>query len=95
MNHSKKFSNSPLLKKAEHCESFWKRLRGFMFRGDLKTGDSLFFPECNSIHTFFVKKPLKIIFLDEALVPVREIKTLPPRRFAFCKKAKHVLEIVV
>ena len=90
----KAYLDSPILKDAAICQSFFKRLAGFMFRRNLRPGEAIFFPNCWAIHTFFVKKPLRIVFLDREMNTLREIKRLKAWRFAYLPGAKHVLEIV-
>ena len=45
------------------CDSFFKRLKGFMFTK--KIDKILCFPNCNSIHTFFMFKNIDIIMTDK------------------------------
>jgi uncharacterized protein len=76
------------------CRTFFERLRGFLFRKTLRRGEMLFFPRCNSVHTFFMIKELHVLFLDDNMNVVREIKLLKPFRVAYGSGAKSVLEIV-
>ena len=45
------------------CNTFFTRLRGFMFRD--KIDYALLFNRCNSIHTFFMKKNIDVIMCDK------------------------------
>ena len=45
------------------CNSFFKRLKGFMFTK--KIDKILCFPKCNSVHTFFMFKSIDIIMTDK------------------------------
>lgn len=45
------------------CKSFLSRLKGFMFTN--KINKILCFPNCNSIHTFFMFKSIDIIMTDK------------------------------
>ena len=76
------------------CRTFFIRLRGLLFKPGLKKGEGLYFPDCHSIHTFFMTRSLDIFFLDEKLNLVREIRGLKPWRMAWEPRAHHVLEIV-
>jgi uncharacterized protein len=75
------------------CDTFFKRLRGFLFRKNLREGDALFFPRCNAVHSFFMTRTLHVYFLDKQLKVVRE-QELKPWRMAVCLSARHVLEVV-
>lgn len=45
------------------CNSFFSRLRGFMFFKDID--HALLFKRCNSIHTFFMRRNIDVIFCDK------------------------------
>lgn len=70
---------------AEEARTFIERLRGLMFRGRLGEEEGLlirFMPglwSC-SIHTFFMRFPIDLVFLDGA-GRVVDLKTLRPWRF--------------
>lgn len=44
------------------CINFKDRLLGLMFKKEITEG--YLFPKCNSIHTFFMKKPIDVIMTD-------------------------------
>ncbi len=46
-----------------YCKSFLSRLKGFMFKKNIDK--CLIFPKCNSIHTFFMLKPIDVIMTDK------------------------------
>lgn len=75
------------------CRTFFHRLRGLMFRFNLKPGEAAFFPECRAIHTIGMFSDLNVIFLDSEMRTVKEVRRLKPFRVAFSLKARHVLEI--
>ena len=60
-------------------------------RGQVGTG--LLIPRCSSVHTLGMRFALDLYFLDGrgAVVAVR--RAVPPRRFAFCRRASAVLEL--
>ena len=45
------------------CNSFFSRLKGFMFEKNIKK--ALLFKHCNSIHTFFMYKNIDVIMCDK------------------------------
>lgn len=82
---------------AEQCElarTFWSRGRGLMGRSGLQQGGGLLiYPEW-SIHTFFMRFPIDVLFLDrnDYVVGLRE--AMPPSRpFAGAWGARSVLEL--
>ena len=45
------------------CTNFYTRLKGFMFTKNINR--SLLFNHCNSIHTFFMKENIDVIFCNK------------------------------
>jgi len=68
------------------------RLRGLLGSRELLEEEGLFFPKCNSIHTFFMSFPIDAVFLKKGGI-VRIIESLKPGRILFCSEADSVLEI--
>jgi hypothetical protein len=82
---------------AEHCElanTFVSRLRGLMGRAALEPGQALLIYPENSIHMFFMRFPIDVLFLDrdDCVVALRE--AMPPNRsFASKWGARSTLEL--
>jgi len=68
------------------------RTRGLLGRRALPEGEGLAFRE-KSIHMFFMRMSLDIIFCDGGLEIVRIVRELPPCRLAACRRARYVLEV--
>ncbi|MEH6992584.1 DUF192 domain-containing protein [Neobacillus drentensis] len=47
------------------ADSFFKRLKGLMFRKDPINDEGLWIVPCNAVHMFFMKFPLDIVLLNE------------------------------
>ena len=45
------------------CRNIFDRFKGLMFKKNISYG--LCFPKCNSIHTFFMSKPIDVIMTDK------------------------------
>lgn len=84
-----------ICKKCILAETFFDRAKGLMFGDTLPLGsDGMIINPCNSIHTFFMKFNLHIIFLNSENKVVKVIKNLPPWRITrIYFSAKKVLEI--
>ena len=61
-------------------------------RRELAPGEGLAFRE-KSIHMFFMRMSLDIVFCDEDLRVVKVVPDLAPWRMAACAQARYVLEI--
>lgn len=57
------------------ADRFSKRLLGYMFR---KTPhhEAILFEHCNSIHTFFMKFPIDVLFLDHKYQVIKQYEAL-------------------
>lgn len=52
----------------------------------------LLIPRCRSVHTFGMRRPLDVVFLDGRGRIVRIATAVPPRRIAWCAGAAAVIE---
>jgi len=53
---------------------------------------ALHIPKCWSVHTFTMRFPLDLIWLDKAGEVVRVDSNVPPRRLRTCVRARSVVE---
>ena len=60
------------------AKSFFKRLFGLMGKKNIDFG--ILFPKCNSIHTFFMKKNIDIVGLDENNEVIYKYENLPKNK---------------
>jgi uncharacterized protein len=68
------------------------RTKGLLGRRSLPAGEGLAFRE-KSIHMFFMRMPLDIVFCDSDMRIVRIVHDLAPWRLAGCRRARYVLEV--
>ena len=82
----------------EHCElaqSFWTKLRGLMGRASLPAGEGMLFRPAGSIHMFFMRFPIDVVFCDGDLRVVKVVRDLKPWRMAAARGAKVTIELAV
>lgn len=83
-----------LADRALEARSFFARFKGLMGRKDFPFGEGLWIIPCNSIHTFFMRLPIDVLFLDSGLTVVKAFPALRPwRATSVYFKAKSVLEL--
>jgi uncharacterized membrane protein (UPF0127 family) len=68
------------------------RLLGLAWLDEVPIGCALLFPRCRCIHTFGMRFPIDVDFLDSDGRVLRRIDELGPRRVAWCRRAAAVLE---
>lgn len=81
-----------LFDRLRFARSLGTRTRGLLGRRSLPEGEGLAFRE-KSIHMFFMRMSLDIVFCDADMQVVRVVHALPPWRMAACRRARYVLEI--
>jgi uncharacterized protein len=69
------------------------RLRGLLGRAGLEQGEGLLLRPASSVHTFFMRFPIDVVFLDRALVVLGIADSVDPWRAASRRGAKAVLEL--
>jgi len=69
------------------------RMRGLLGRRRLDPGEGLLLEPAGSIHTFFMRFPIDVVFLDREQRVVRVASSVAPWRAAAARKARAVLEL--
>ena len=80
----------------ERCavaDTFWTRFRGLMGRRQLPSGEGMLFRPGGSVHMFFMRIPLDVVFCDSDLRVVGVAANLRPWRVAGRRGAKLTLEL--
>ncbi len=71
-----------------------ERMRGLLDRNKLDPGAALVISPCNSVHMFFMKFAIDVLFLNSEGVVVRAIEDLRPWRLTRVYfTAKHTVEL--
>ena len=65
---------------AEIASSLFPRMKGLLGRSALPKGQALVIASCNCVHTFFMRFPIDLIFLDKSNRAVKVIHSLKPFR---------------
>ncbi|HEX6026477.1 MAG TPA: DUF192 domain-containing protein [Solirubrobacter sp.] len=68
------------------------RMKGLAKLDDMPETTALHIPRCRSVHTFTMRFPLDLIWLDKAGRVVRVDPNVPPRRLKSCLRARSVIE---
>ena len=83
----------PLCTNCMIADNPWRRLRGLLGRRSLAAGEGLLLRPSPSIHTWFMRFAIDVVFLDRDLRVLRVVDSLRPWRFAGCRGASAVLEL--
>ena len=86
--------NTILAEDIYFADTPFKRLKGLLGRKNLNRGEALIIKPCNSIHTFFMRFPIDVLFLDRNNQAVQIIPSLKPFRLTrIYFKANLVIEL--
>jgi hypothetical protein len=78
----------------EVAETLWTRFLGLMFRRELPAGHGLAIRQCNSIHMFFMRFALDVVFVDADGRVVRILSSIRPwRASSLVRGAKAAIEL--
>ena len=74
------------------AKSWWARLRGLAWRRQPPDGWALLFPRCRSVHTFGMRFPIDVVFLDRHGWPIAIRRGVRPGRIVRRGRAAAVIE---
>ncbi len=82
-----------LAEAAEIADTSRKRRVGLLKHERLNPGEGLWIVPCESVHTFFMKFPIDLVYLDRKK-RVRKVRhAVPPWRLSACLRAHSVVEL--
>ena len=75
LRNSKELSNNVPV-----ANSLLKRMKGLLGKNEMQTGEALWVKPCMSVHTFFMKFPIDVVFLNKKNRVIAAIEHLQPNR---------------
>jgi len=82
-------------RRIELAAGYWSRLRGLQLRAELPAGRALLLVPSGSIHTFFMRFAIDVVFLDRAGQVVGVRQQVRPWRVVLAPRRTHaVLELM-
>lgn len=89
-----KNNNKLLASKVIIADTFITRFKGLMLKKNLEEDAAMLIHPCNSVHTFFMKFPLDIIFISKEYEVIYVMENmLPGKTSSFIRKSMGVLEL--
>jgi uncharacterized protein len=77
------------------ADTFWSRFMGLMGKKSVPPGEGLLITPCDSIHMFFMKFAIDVLFLDKNYKIVKIVRGLKPRKFVgTVRNAFQVVELL-
>jgi len=85
--------HSLLATQLEVADSASKRSKGLLGRKLLAPGEGMWIVPCESVHTFAMKFPIDLVYLDRNLRIKKVRNAVPPWRLSACLSAHSILEL--
>jgi hypothetical protein len=85
--------NTVLAHAAEVADTSAKRRTGLLKHEKLEPGEGLWIVPCESVHTFFMKFPIDLVYLDRHHKVRKVSNAVRPWRLSACLLAHSVLEL--
>ncbi|HLG18201.1 MAG TPA: DUF192 domain-containing protein [Bdellovibrionota bacterium] len=83
-----------LADRVEQANRLWPRMKGLLGRSNLPEGHGLWISHCNSIHTWFMRFPIDVVFVSSDQRVVRLLEQVSPFRMTRPSlSARSVLEL--
>ena len=77
----------------EVADTSRKRRVGLLKHERLDAGEGLWITPCESVHTFFMKFAIDLVYLDRAHKVRKVCRAVPPWRASICLSAHSILEL--
>jgi len=71
----------------------WERLRGLLARPPLAHAHAPLLDPCASVHTFFMRYPIDVVYLDRDFVATKLVLALKPWRMSAARGSSMTLEL--
>lgn len=75
------------------ADSFLTRAAGLLFSPSPESGQGLLITHCASVHMFFMRYAIDVVFIDAAGRILKLCPALKPWSMAACRQARHVIEL--
>lgn len=83
-----------LVKEVLLADSFYYRLKGLMGKKELKENEGLCLKPCKSVHTFFMKFNIDVLFVDNNDVVCGIVENLRPWQVSsYYRTSRYVIEL--
>jgi len=82
-----------LSNRCRFANSFWKRLVGLLDHKAMAEGEGLLLDHCQGIHTFGMRFPIDVLYLDKDFHVLQTVTNLRPFRASLLRTTAFVLEL--
>lgn len=87
------YADLPVGMGLREARSLRSRLVGLALLRHMDGDDALLIRRCRSVHTFGMRFPIDVVFVDRDCRVLRVVRDLAPRRIASCRHAAAAIEV--
>jgi uncharacterized membrane protein (UPF0127 family) len=87
-------NNKKIIDHLKIANKFFTRIKGLLGKRSMNKECCLFIPNCNSVHTFFMKFSIDIVMTDSDFRVVCVKECVRPFKIIICLKASHTFEFI-
>lgn len=88
-----KTNNSCIASNAIVAKTFFQRLIGLISRDSISAEEALIFYGVSSIHMFFMRFPIDVLYLDKEMKVLKIKHSLLPWKMSYCPGARITIEL--
>lgn len=78
-----------LAERSRWADRAWSRMRGLLGQNELPPGEGMVLVPCWSVHSFFLRFPIDVIYLDRERTVVKTVGALKPFRASLGGRSVH------
>lgn len=82
-----------LARRADVAETSAARSKGLLGRTELAPGSGIWIVPCESVHTFFMKFPIDLVYIDKRKRVKKVRSSVRPWRLSACLSARSIIEL--
>jgi len=71
----------------------WERMKGLLGKASISRDELLILPKTNSIHMFFMRFPIDVVYLNRCKQVLKVVHQLQPGQLSACLRAYYALEM--
>ena len=80
-----------IAQQAQLAVSLGQRMKGLLGRSELPANQALVLKPCSSIHTFFMRFPIDVLFLNKNMQIIKSIQNIPPNHLSPVLRASQMV----
>lgn len=81
--------------RVQKATTFWRRLKGLLGTSSLPARSALIIKPCSSVHTFGMRYPIDVLFVDRNHYIVKIVENMLPGKLSMASGSHYVVELPI